>query len=373
MTLPSNDNPSGWWLRELRSHYLSIALFRPFFPLRRLVLDSLRFPVDYLRDGTARPHPTAITINATNACNVGCSFCYNANNPNPESELTVAEIDDIARQGKAQGAGIFLSGGEPTLRRDLEDVVSAVHARGLPIGMVSNGFGMNQARIRRLLNLGLDSLIVSLHGAAGRNGSDPDPAREPQRCLEGIGELARRMAPKRLILNFVVSRESVLSLRPFLDRSLAIPNLTTRLTHLSFITRAEERAHQVEWRARTTEQPVPVMSFQHEIDPEQFRDLPLIASDPAYAGLVQKPFLSPREIAAWYAPGFAPKRRCIFIWHSAHINSDGSVFPCQYYPVSMGNVRDEPLARIWNNDRYRAFRRMIRQGLLPGCSRCCKF
>jgi hypothetical protein len=38
----------------------------------------------------------------------------------------------------------------------------------------------------------------------------------------------------------------------------------------------------------------------------------------------------------------------------------------------VGNIKDEPLLKIFNNERYRKFRRRLQtEGLLPVCARCC--
>ena len=52
------------------------------------------------------------------------------------------------------------------------------------------------------------------------------------------------------------------------------------------------------------------------------------------------------------------------------IYPDGEVGLCREYHA--GNVQNEPLHAIWNNARYRDFRRYLREkGTCPICSRCC--
>ena len=54
------------------------------------------------------------------------------------------------------------TGGEPTLRTDLEDIVADASHRGMWTSMVTNGSRLTPARIRALKDAGLDNLLVSL-------------------------------------------------------------------------------------------------------------------------------------------------------------------------------------------------------------------
>ena len=71
--------------------------------------------------------------------------------------------------------------------------------------------------------------------------------------------------------------------------------------------------------------------------------------------------------AAGHDPSlYAP---CMYPWSSAHINADGTVFPCQAIPV--GDVSTQSLASIFSGDPLRRFRAVIREnGTTQGCNRC---
>ena len=59
---------------------------------------------------------------------------------------------------------IIISGGEPTVRKDLAQVGEALRQRGFPWGMVTNGMLLTEARFRELRQAGLLSMTVSLDG-----------------------------------------------------------------------------------------------------------------------------------------------------------------------------------------------------------------
>ena len=66
---------------------------------------------------------------------------------------------------------------------------------------------------------------------------------------------------------------------------------------------------------------------------------------------------------------------CTWIWYTCQITWNGDVVPCCQDALGrfvMGNVFEEPLERIWNNEKYRAFRRRVLedQGNIAMCRLC---
>jgi radical SAM protein with 4Fe4S-binding SPASM domain len=67
---------------------------------------------------------------------------------------------------------------------------------------------------------------------------------------------------------------------------------------------------------------------------------------------------------------------CPTLWDAMHINTNGDVIPCcrdSGYEEVMGNAYETPILEIWNNDRYRLFRKkhMLREWMdIPICARC---
>ena len=61
--------------------------------------------------------PWAILMDPTSACNLHCTGCW-ANEYGDKLNLTLSELDNVIRQGKAMGTYFYLfSGGEPLVRR----------------------------------------------------------------------------------------------------------------------------------------------------------------------------------------------------------------------------------------------------------------
>ncbi|MDY0002685.1 MAG: radical SAM protein [Polyangia bacterium] len=96
-------------------------------------------------------------------CNCGCVFCHSS----PHRGLDLGTAEAKARIALAAASGVervVLSGGEPTLRPDIVELIGEISALGLLPGMVSNGRMLAYRGLREALGqAGLGQLYLSLH------------------------------------------------------------------------------------------------------------------------------------------------------------------------------------------------------------------
>lgn len=123
---------------------------------------------DLLTDRHGRRH-TYLRISLTERCNLRCVYCMPEEGvpltPKPDL-LTTDEIVHLATLFVRSGVDkIRLTGGEPTLRPDIESLVArlgALKASGLrTIGMTSNGLVLHR-KLKSLHESGLDAVNISL-------------------------------------------------------------------------------------------------------------------------------------------------------------------------------------------------------------------
>jgi pyrroloquinoline quinone biosynthesis protein E len=107
--------------------------------------------------------PLWLLLELTYRCPLHCVFCYNPTDfANSGPELTTADWIRVLREARALGAvQLGLSGGEPLVRDDLEEIVGEAHALGFYINLITSGIGMTEARIRALKAAGLDHIQLS--------------------------------------------------------------------------------------------------------------------------------------------------------------------------------------------------------------------
>ena len=64
--------------------------------------------------------------------------------------------------------------------------------------------------------------------------------------------------------------------------------------------------------------------------------------------------------------------RCESIYHNIEITPEGNVTPCRdYQDYICGNIYEEDIYSIWNGEKFKEFRRKLKSGLMPVCTRCC--
>jgi MoaA/NifB/PqqE/SkfB family radical SAM enzyme len=105
--------------------------------------------------------PVVAHLIPTRRCNLSCSYCNEYDDhslPVPLSDL-VRRIDRLVELGTGI---ITLSGGEPLLHPDLDEIVRTIRARGPIATLITNGYLLSRDRIGRLNRAGLDHLQISI-------------------------------------------------------------------------------------------------------------------------------------------------------------------------------------------------------------------
>ena len=86
---------------------------------------------------------------STLRCNLKCRHCGSdckqvASTPDMPKEDFFKVLDGIATHTDPHKVFVIVSGGEPTMRADLEECGKGIYSRGFPWGMVTNAYGLTQ-------------------------------------------------------------------------------------------------------------------------------------------------------------------------------------------------------------------------------------
>lgn len=106
-------------------------------------------------------HPIDVHLIPMRRCNLSCAYCNEYDDyskPVPLSDLE-RRISHLASLGTTI---ITISGGEPLLHPELDQVIRTIRRHGMLAGLITNGYLLTPDRIRRLNRAGLDHLQISI-------------------------------------------------------------------------------------------------------------------------------------------------------------------------------------------------------------------
>jgi MoaA/NifB/PqqE/SkfB family radical SAM enzyme len=94
-------------------------------------------------------------------CNLSCAYCneYDTTSKPVPLDAMYARLDRLAWFGTA---AVTLSGGEPLLYPELDELIARIRRNGALAGMITNGYLLTAARIQRLNHAGLDHMQISI-------------------------------------------------------------------------------------------------------------------------------------------------------------------------------------------------------------------
>jgi MoaA/NifB/PqqE/SkfB family radical SAM enzyme len=114
-----------------------------------------------LKGALSTDHPIMAHIIPIRRCNLSCTYCneYDDFSPPVPKEMMIQRINRLADLGTSI---LTLSGGEPMLHPDLDEIIAAMRRRGVIAGMITNGYLLMPDRIKRLNQAGLDHMQISI-------------------------------------------------------------------------------------------------------------------------------------------------------------------------------------------------------------------
>ncbi len=177
--------------------------------------------------------PLAMLVELTHRCPLRCPYCSNP----LELERRGQELDTAAwckvfDQATALGVlQVHFSGGEPTARPDLEDLVEHAAGLGLYTNLITAGVLLDEARVRRLTAAGLDHVQLSIQ--------DSDPVESDRiggyqggyhRKIEAAGWI--RGAGLPLTLNAPIHRQNIKHLEAIIDLAVDLDAERIEVAHV---------------------------------------------------------------------------------------------------------------------------------------------
>ncbi len=326
-----------------------------------------------LMNGRALP-PLFLFLELTYRCNLRCPYCYvyhpAGDKPRRETaqELTAAEIDHIVDQTPPWTL-IFLSGGELYIRNDIDEILRRIAPKRL-CHIYTNGTLIGPADAEGWVSAGVTSVAFSVDGP-----------KEVHDAIRGRGTFASIMS----------AVEMLITARKRRGKRFPLINLRTTITaqnagSLAHMLRVAEEAgadyctfqafnpttrlggvklqDDIECRVP----PPPFAAFPTASMADQLHMLRNASSTRIRVRIL--PDLPVSSFVDHYENRLQPRNySCVSPWTVMYVSPFGEVYPCLNYRV--GNLREQPLRKVWNCLRYRQFRLRVGLGLFADCCGCC--
>ena len=143
-------------------------------------------------------HPLLAHIIPIRRCNLACEYCneYDDFSKPVPLETMFQRVDKLADLGTSV---VTISGGEPLLHPELDDVIRRIRKNGMIAGMITNGYLLVAERIQRLNRAGLEWLQISID-----NVTPDDVSKKSLKVLDKKLQLLAEHADFHVNINSVV-------------------------------------------------------------------------------------------------------------------------------------------------------------------------
>ncbi|MFZ3151306.1 MAG: radical SAM protein [Anaerolineaceae bacterium] len=293
--------------------------------------------------------PYRMDLALTYRCNNNCAHCYNArprNYPEVKTNVWKAVIDKI---WDLRIPHVVFTGGEPTLREDLVELVAYAQEKGLVTGLNTNARRLaDKSLVDSLVQAGLDHVQITVESYS--------PAIHDE-MVQASGAWWETIAGLR---NVVQSKLYMMT-----NTTLLQNNAWELEKILTFL--AQERVPTVGLNALIySGHGKTVQTGLKEQELPKFLELA--------TSLTQKN----GQRLIWYTPTqycqFNPTqlslgvKGCTAAYYNMCIEPDGQVIPCQSYYHSLGHILEDNWDSIWNHRLSKQLRE--RQDIPAGCEHC---
>ena len=274
--------------------------------------------------------PLWLLAELTYRCPLQCPYCSNPLEiAKYKDELSTEDWVRVMQQARKMGATqLGFSGGEPLVRPDLEELIQEARGMGYYTNLITSGVGMDEARIKRFKDAGLDHIQISFQASN----------EELNNFLGGTESFAHKKEMARIVkeyeypmvLNIVIHRKNIDQMRDILDMTVEL--------NADYVELASTQYYG--WSRINVDQLLPTR--------EQLAKAEKIAME-------YQEKLKGKSKIIYVIPDYFEDRpkACMNGWGSIFLTiaPDGTALPCHeaaQLPIEFPNVKDHSIADIWN-------------------------
>ncbi len=300
--------------------------------------------------------PLHVACLVTYSCNAKCPHCYAVNAPQRQ-ELSTEDWKKIVDQLVEMNVfSITFTGGEPLLRKDLDDLVQYASLNGLSVGIDTNAYFLTKERIETLVSKGCLGFEISLDGSCPK-------VHDTYRGLPGSFSRAVRA------LSDLLSEPVNLGVLT----AVTVKNLDDIGNIIDLVAEIGVRRHSI-LRLRHVSKEI------EELEPDPEGYIKLLQLIFRKQQDMKKPFIYPDVPARYYQESIGldsyeelKKYNCIRPCEAGSltcaVSPYGDLLPCNMSSLSLGNVRETPMKVLWESLFLQKLRR-VRMNQGEPCNHC---
>ncbi|MBF0385202.1 MAG: radical SAM protein [Candidatus Omnitrophica bacterium] len=264
------------------------------------------------QQGIATP---IIDIAYNYACNLKCLHCTAARFTKKDRKLTPPDLKKLSDEAHSLGFCQFcVSGGEPLIFKDLEEVIAALQPDKFHLTMSTNGHFLNKEKARHLKAIGMDKLKISLDDFDEKlHNENRNNSGAYQKAMDAF--FNAKEAGLSVVIQTVVTHQNCQTDRLIQMAKFAQDNGFTVDVLIARATGEWEGKHEV----LIDESDAEFLRKAHDQYPVLHRDT---------------------------FPSYGINKGCGCVDSTLHVTQYGDVTPCVYIPISIGNIFEESLGAI---------------------------
>jgi len=282
-------------------------------------------------EASSQARPLWLLAELTYRCPLQCPYCSNpVEMAKYKNELSTDDWIRVMQQGRKMGATqLGFSGGEPLVRRDLEDLITEARRLGYYTNLITSGVGMDESRILAFKEAGLDHIQISFQASNEELNNYIGKSKSFQHKYEMARLVKKYEYP--MVLNIVLHRKNIEQIRDILDMTVDLDADYVELASTQYYG----------WSRVNIDQLLPTK--------EQLKKAELVARE------YQEKMKGKMKVI-YVIPDYFENRpkKCMNGWGNIFLTiaPDGSALPChaagQLPGLEFPNVVDHDLEWIWD-------------------------
>ncbi|MBN2160299.1 MAG: heme b synthase [Spirochaetes bacterium] len=313
--------------------------------------------------------PRLVFWELTKKCNLNCIHCRaEADSANFTGELELPEIrlviDDIKQH---YNPILVLTGGEPLYRPDIFEIATYASGRGMRVALATNGTLIAREVAASIRDSGILRVSVSLDGSGAESHDGFRGIRGAfEKAMNGIRFL--REAGVEFQINTTVTRRNVDSLEDIIRLA---EREGAKALHIFMLVPVGCGIEIAASEMLSREKYEDVLNWFYDRSRDTALELRATCAPHYYRILRQRAREEGRTVTPESDGMAAMTRGCLAGSGVCFISHRGDVQPCGYLPIKVGNVRETPFHKIWEESEV--FRNLRDTANLTGKCGACEY